>query len=136
MAGGTSYTALAFGNGVFVAVGAGGFVQTTPDGVTWIDKTDTSLGDLGNLVFADGVFLTCPNAASSCYTSPDGGTWTAHPAKSPPNGAIGYGAGLYLSVTWESNIWTSPDGFTWTLAFSGASGSNALQSVGFGVLGP
>lgn len=134
--GGPRYGAVAFGNGVFVAVGNGGTLHTTPDGKTWSDHSDPSLGDVGNLVFAGGQFLTCPPSTSKCFTSPDGATWTPHDASSPPDGPITHGLGLYLSISWESNIWTSPDGFAWTKAWSGASGSNALASVGFGALGP
>lgn len=136
VAGGARYGAVAFGNGVFVAVGDGGMIKSTPDGVTWKDASDASLGDLGNLVFADGAFLTCPPGLSRCYTSPDGAVWTGHAATGAPNGPLAHGLGLYFSVTWESNISTSPDGFTWTQVFSGAAGSNALASVGFGLLGP
>jgi hypothetical protein len=133
--GGPRWGGVAFGNGMFVAVGDGGTIKTTKDGVTWTDTSDASLGNLGNLVFANGVFLTC--ADSGCYTSPDGASWTMHASNNWPGGApIGFGMGMYFAVTWASNILTSKDGFSWKLVFQGAQGSNAFASVGFGVLGP
>jgi hypothetical protein len=132
--GGPALRALAFGNGVFVTVGAQGHVETSSDGATWQDHGDPALGDLSNLVFADGAFLTC--AYPKCFTSPDGVAWTPHDAQSPPDGPITHGLGLYLSITWESNILVSSDGFAWTKAWSGAQGTPALASVGFGLLGP
>jgi len=139
--GGPGFTGLAFGNGVFVAVGNNGLIETTPDGVTWTVATDTvdaGLGDLSNIVFANGAFLTCaPSSSYSiCLTSTDGLTWTSHAATHAPNGPLGFGMGLYISVTWESNIWTSTDGLTWKEEFSGDAASNPLASVGFGLLGP
>ncbi len=132
--GGPALRALAFGAGVFVAVGAQGHVETSSDGVTWEDHSDPTYGDVENLVFADGSFLFC--AYPKCFTSPDGKSFTGHDAVSPPNGPITHGLGLYVSVVWESNILTSPDGLTWTRVFQGASGTPALASVGFGLLGP
>jgi len=128
--------ALAFGNGVFVAVGNKGTIHTTADGVTWADHSSPSMGDLGNLVFANGQFLTCLPVAGKCFTSPDGVTWTPHDLQGSPDGPLAYGLGLYLSISWSSNIWTSKDGFSWTKAFSGDQGSNAFASVGFGEMGP
>lgn len=134
--GGERYGALAFGNGVFVAVGNKGTIHTTADGVTWADHSSASMGDLGNLVFANSQFLTCLPVAGKCFTSPDGVTWTPHDLQGSPDGPLAYGLGLYLSISWSSNIWTSKDGFAWTKAFSGDQGSNAFASVGFGEVGP
>jgi hypothetical protein len=132
--GGPAIRALSFGNGVFVAVGPAGFIQTTTDGATWADHTNASMGDLGNIAFGNGMFVSC--AYPKCHTSPDGVTWTDHDAMNPPDGPMAHGLNLFFSVTWESNILTSSDGINWTKVFSGASGTPALASVGFGNLGP
>ncbi len=132
--GGTAYRALAYGHGVFVAVGDQGLIKTTTDGVTWQDHSNPSLGDIGNLAFGNSTFLFC--AGSKCQTSDDGATWIPHDATSPPNGPMAFGKGLFFSITWESNIWTSSNGFAWNKVWSGDPGTPALNSVGFGDLGP
>jgi hypothetical protein len=130
--GGPSYKGIAFGNGVFVLVGDKGFWQTTTDGSSYEDHTDASLG-FDNLVFGNGVFLSCGNAA--CATSTDGKTWTKK-AGYGPGGRLAYGLGLFVGVSWKSNISTSPDGHTWTKVFSGKDPEPALASVAFGEVGP
>jgi hypothetical protein len=134
--GGPRYAGVAFGNGVFVAVGDGGMIHTTADGASWDDHSDGGYGDLANIVFAKGEFLTCSPASSKCYTSADGAAWTAHDVSFAPGGPLTHGLGVYLSVSWESNIWTSPDGLAWNKVWSGDPGSNAFNAVGFGDLGP
>ena len=64
---------VAFGNGVFVAVGDGGRVATSTDGQVW---TDITLGSANRqmIAFSNGVFVT--TEAGGFQTSPDGKTWT------------------------------------------------------------
>lgn len=132
MQGGPSYRGVAFGNGVFVLVGENGLCQTTTDGSKLEDHTDASL-QFDNLAFGNGVFLSCGNG--SCSTSADGKTW-AKKDSNGPGGRLAFGLGLFVGVSWKSNISTSPDGYTWTKVFGGADPTPALASVGFGVVGP
>jgi hypothetical protein len=129
--GGPHYHGVAFGNGIFVLVGENGLCLTTTDGSKFDDHTDASLG-FDNLAFGNGVFLSCGNAA--CQTSPDGKTWTKKDGYGP-GGRLAFGLGLFVGLSWKSNISTSPDGFTWTKAFSGADPEPALASVAFGLVG-
>lgn len=131
VAGGPSYHGVAFGNGVFVLVGEQGLCLTTTDGSTIEDHTDASLG-FDNLAFGNGVFLSCGNAA--CQTSPDGKTWTKKDGYGP-GGRLAFGAGVFVGVSWKSNISTSADGFTWKNVFSGADPTPALATVAFGLVG-
>lgn len=59
----------------FVAVGAGGIVLTSNDGVTWTSRGTIAAGDLMAVVFG-GQFVAA-GKGGSLHTSPDGITWTA-----------------------------------------------------------
>jgi len=109
---GASLSGLAFGNGVFVAVGSGGVVSWSTDGETWNDGT---LGTVNRsrVAFGDGVFLT-GGWPEGMYSSPDGQTWT--PTGSPDDvDVLGFSNGLFVASTWRDRLWTSPDGVAWTM---------------------
>jgi hypothetical protein len=122
---------VAFGAGVFVAVGASGRRAWTTDGVSINDVSDTTLGDINGVAFGDGTFVVA--GANATATSTDGMTWTT--SASYPAGKLNFGGGLFLTTTWVSNILTSPDGQTWTTVFSGDSGTPALARIAWGVVG-
>ncbi len=113
------YTDLAYGNGIYVAVGDKQAVSN--DGVIWDSSaTDARLGD--TIAFGDGKFVASAKGFSSLTmaTSVDGANWTVHTisgiAPSPIN--IGYlpSAKLFvMEVEYSDNLLTSPDGETWTL---------------------
>jgi hypothetical protein len=48
---------VAFGNGVFVAVGNEGAVITSPDGVCWIARNARTDERLRGIVFGNGIFV-------------------------------------------------------------------------------
>lgn len=128
--------------GQFVAVGPKGMIQTSPDGVTWIERhhalpnaDDTGYYDpqynLHAVTWHDGLFVAVGNAGLPIITSTDGITWTERVA---PTGDGDHGMGEYLGlqhVTWGNNqflavgdmgtILTSPDGIKWTKRTSGTS---------------
>ncbi len=83
---------------------------------------------------ANGQFLSVGSGSYLIYSSPDGTTWTSHPAA--PQACIGvtYGNGLYVAVgSAGTGVMTSPDGYTWTTrtaavakAWSGVTYGNGL----------
>lgn len=106
-----------FGNGLFVAMGAGSTnYVTSPDGVTWTARnTGISHGAIRNMIFANGRFVAV--AGGAVITSTDGIIWSGV-GVNPSSGdlwGIAYGNGLYVvsSVT-NGKIFTSPDLTTWT----------------------
>jgi hypothetical protein len=78
--------AVTFANGLFVAVGAGGVIASSPDGKTWTDRTPTVSvgGDLNTVVYGGGLFLAEGVGAA---VSTDGMNWSA--ATLPPNPITG-----------------------------------------------
>jgi len=75
---------IAFGNGVFVAVGSYGQIFVSSDGVNWTQPDSGLSESLDNVVFANGIFI-----AKAFYfygrwlTSNDGMHWTIHTENLP-----------------------------------------------------
>ena len=135
---------LAYGNGLWVAVGSAGVttIATSTDGKTWTSRgtATTNFGDAGgsgravaygkdgsgnNLWVATGTGIT---------SSPDGITWTRRDTTELASGrAVAYGKdgsgnGFWVATGTGNNatIMTSPNGISWTIStatFGAASGS-------------
>lgn len=112
---------VAFGAGLHVAIaqqaGNTNQIMTSPDAITWTQRTSTQDVNWNDIIFANGQFVVIGTGANTVMTSPDGITWTQR--NTPEVGqwrSIAYGAGLYVVVgTLGTNqIMTSPDGITWT----------------------
>jgi hypothetical protein len=119
-----STNAMAYGAGVFVIwayAGSTWSVYTSPDGVTWTQRTNPLGAGAypAKLAFGGGLFLVCTLTAA--YSSPDGVTWTArsHPMGSSAqefNGLV-WGGSLWMATGRKDDaqyVATSPDGLTWT----------------------
>jgi hypothetical protein len=97
----------------FVAVGAGGTVLTSPDGLTWTARMSGTAQQLHAVVWAANQFVAV-GTAGTILTSPDGITWTGQ--------ASGVSASLN-AVTWTGTqivavgnsqvTVSSPTGITW-----------------------
>jgi hypothetical protein len=108
-------TGVAFGNGVFVAVGYGGLVVTSPDGATWTLQSFNSSSDLGvvNVVFANNLFLAVTNTGA-VFKSSDGVSWSKMHVSAGALWAGTYGSGMYVVVGDFASVYSSPDATTWT----------------------
>ena len=124
---------LAYGQGRYVVVNAGGLTTST-NGSSWTSVSSALSSQLAGLAFANNLFvLTAWNGGIA--TSPDGVTWTARASGSTRNlwGAA-YGNGLWLAVgqSFSSGTGayiTSGDGLNWTNhSFSSAN----LRNIAFG----
>ena len=108
-------TSVAFGSGVFVAVGYGGLVATSANGTAWVQRSLASTSDLGviSVTFANALFVAVTNSGKA-YRSADGITWTK--ATVTVNGLYGiaYGNGVFAAVGAAGSIFTSADAITWT----------------------
>jgi hypothetical protein len=123
------WSGVTYGNGLFVAVGSFGSpnqVMTSPDGVTWTDRTApvnrwwraVAYGEPGgNPLFVAVAYNSSAGGGNRVMTSPDGITWTAR-TSAADNGwfDIAYGNGLFVAVSSDgtNRVMTSPDGTTWT----------------------
>lgn len=130
-----TWGAIAYGAGVFVAVGRSGTnrIMTSPDGITWTVRTAPTSQDWRSVVFADGIFVVVGNSTTAVLTSPDGITWTQRTGSAANSWqAATYGAGLFVAVSTNggtTRAMTSPDGVTWT---SRTTGSIGCVSIAFG----
>jgi hypothetical protein len=66
---------VAYGNSTFVAVGDGGTIITSPDGINWTVRTSGTTNILNAIAFGAGVFATA-GGGGTILTSPDGVNWT------------------------------------------------------------
>jgi len=97
---------IAFGNGIFVAVGYDDN-SITDDSIT--------IGDNGRIL-----------------TSTNGTSWTEHnPGTDSPLNGVGFGNGLFVVVADSGTIFTSPYGITWASLYSDSE-NRRLRKVAFG----
>lgn len=129
---------VAFGAGLFVAVGAGGIIYTSPDGITWTSRTSGTANALNAVTWSGSKFVAV-GAAGTILSSTDGITWTVETSGSANalNG-VTFGGGLFIAVGASGTVLTSPTSVTWTAQTSGtavilygvAYGAGAYVAVG------
>ena len=114
------WTDVAYGNGVFVAVGITGSTRamTSVDGVTWVQQA-VSIGEWFAITFGNGVFVAVTKNGSTdgVMTSVDGVTWNFYYIEPGRWENIAYGNGTFVAVTFNggSRVATSTDnGETWS----------------------
>jgi hypothetical protein len=124
-----------------VSVGYVGSIVTSPDGITWTNRSPgTTTKHLLSVVWTGTQFVTV-GSGSTILTSPDGITWTSR---------VSNISGFLNGVAWTGNklvavgdggiVVTSPDGVEWTPGNSGNSTGwkaitwtgNLLVAVGSG----
>lgn len=111
----------------FVAVGEGGTVLTSPDGVTWTSRSSGTANSLLGVAWSGVKFVAVGGNSGTVLTSSDGITWTKQDLS-----GISFGGQPWIlsSVAWSGTqfaavgsttgfsssevILTSSDGITWT----------------------
>jgi hypothetical protein len=117
--------AIAYGNGIFVAVGNSGLITTSTDGVTWTARTaGVAANNLYYVAYINNLFVAVGGGANGgtggITTSTDGITWTKRttPTTSSTNiYSVTYGGGYYVAVG-NANTragYYSTDAVTWTV---------------------
>jgi hypothetical protein len=124
--GSNSSFGLAYGNGLYVAVqfsGTGNRAVTSPDGVTWTNRTTPEDNTWVDVTYGNGLFVAvAQDGTHRVMTSPNGIIWTAQTAADNTVAweSVSYGNGLFVAVsTSGGKVMTSPDGITWTLITTG-----------------
>lgn len=132
--GGNGWSDIVYGNGIFVAVAAGGDgqrVMTSTDGISWTLRTPFAEALWWtSIAFGAGIFVAV-SANNDVMTSSDGISWTRRtPSSRIAWWSITYGGGLFVAVAKEgvgNRVMTSPDGITWTGHAASITGSwNAI----------
>jgi hypothetical protein len=121
--------AMAYGNGVFVALGNANVVRSVDGGATF-GSAVTLAAPCRGLVFAQGHFTAL--AAGRVFTSVDGVAWTDHASPSARRGLVAYGHGTFV-VLGDQGRQRSTDGITWEPPIADTN-KNPLESITFGPL--
>jgi predicted RecA/RadA family phage recombinase len=113
--------AIVYATGTFVAVGNGGFVMSSSDGITWTNRTAPggNTNTWRGVAYGNGIFVAVSSDGTNrVMTSPDGITWTLRTAAAANSwNSVTYGNNLFVAVSsfaTGNNVMTSPDGITWT----------------------
>ena len=138
-----AHNGLAGADGLWVAVGANGELESSTDGITWVSRTSqfgTSIISCvahNGLTGADGLWAA-GGATAKLSTSPDGVTWTAQTSNFPGgmtilsiahNGVSGVG-GLWVAGGSSSYYSHSSDGITWVNHTTGT-GTGHIKSIAY-----
>ncbi len=112
---GTGYglNAIAFGNGVFVAVGGNSVALVSADGVNWTNNSPGSYGELRNVHFLNGEFNVV-GQSSSLLRSTNGVNWTAWTLPGANFLDVAYGNGRYVVV--GDTCYASTNSVNWDFA--------------------
>ena len=115
---------VAWGGGSYVAVGEGGEIWTSPDGLSWSDRTPDAVSrDLRAVLWDGERFVVAGLGASGVevLTSPDGRAWTpaaAAPFASSP-AAFAWNGRVHVAVGPGGQVLVSADAVEWKAQASG-----------------
>jgi hypothetical protein len=124
VAGDVNLNSIAYGNGLFVAIGDRtssniALVITSPDGVTWTQRTTIMAGEMEDIVYHNGLFVavgSLPNSSEGViFTSEDGITWTQRYTNGAGFNHIVYGDNKFVVTggAFHTRFFVSTDGITW-----------------------
>ena len=108
---------VAYGNGTFVAGGID-VVLTSPDGITWTQRTFGTPASTAKIRF-DGSKFIAVGFDGVMLTSPDGIAWTTIiPATPGPVGKLVTNGSIIIATgSSKGTVLTSPDGARWTARY-------------------
>jgi len=136
---GAALWSVAYGNGLFTAVGDNGTVITSPDGVTWTQQACPSTNNLGWVVYGNGVFLA-GGALDTLLVSTNGADWlsTPCPGLPPPDewpeGIAFAGGYFFLLTSTNFRIWVFSDFYLsgrYPIVCASATATNWTSSLAF-----
>ena len=123
---GNPLQAVAYGSNTFVAVGNGGTILTSPDGVTWTSGTSGTGNSLNGICYSNNIFVAV-GTEGTILTSPDGLNWTPRTSGTDYELlGITHGNGTFVAVgkspfsQTDNIILTSVDGVDWIPRTSGS----------------
>src|SRR5207245_8623170 len=104
----------------FVAVGLGGTILTSPDGIAWTSrKSGPSWEALQGVAWSGTRLVVTSASGGTVSTSPDGIAWTGHSGVAPQALLdVCWSGSQFVAVGYSGTIITSPNGLTWTLRAS------------------
>jgi len=133
---GSTFTSVAWGAGLFVALTGGSGFARSSDGVTWNNTGLLPVNQMNHVLWTGSMFIVT-GGSGRILTSSDGLSWTQRTSGTTVTLGKPAWTGAQLVVPGASGtILTSPDGVTWTARTSGttefltaAAWNNVLVSV-------
>jgi uncharacterized delta-60 repeat protein len=121
---------LAFGNGLYVAVGGSGRISTSSNLTSWTARTSGTTSALNGAAYAFGKYWAC-GASGTVVSSTDGVTWsTVSIGTANTLNRVRFLNGNLIFVGNSGTIVTTADGTTFTVQTSGT--VNAINDVTYG----
>lgn len=117
---------IAYGNGLFVAVGGSyihmrGVTMTSHDGTTWIRRNSKNTTTLYSVIYGHGLFVAVGDDGA-IFTSPSGLDWRhQHSGTSMGLAAIAFGNGTFVAGGESGTILASTNGVEWVRQCLGTS---------------
>jgi hypothetical protein len=130
---GSPFWGLAFGKGVYVAVGSSGAIRTSTNGTVWTSRASGTTYPLNDVAFGGNQFVAV-GGAGTIVTSPDGLTWTRRleTGNGPDTSYwVGFCGGVYLASAAGGPTFISTDGVRWTQRFEYMGGAFAFGAGQF-----
>jgi len=139
----TNLASLAYGNGVYVAVGgasATASAVSSTDGATWVDRssaiTALSAGSYSAVTYGNGYFVAINTGGNITSVSANGVTWTAGGTlpSSTTWSSIAYGNGRFVAIAsgGTSVAYSIDKGVTWKAAPAGLPSSQTWTKIVYG----
>jgi hypothetical protein len=117
---------------LLVAVRKAGTIGTSPDGITWTERTSGVTNDLYGVTKARaGNYVAA--GAGPVLSSPDAVSWTKRLTAPDTLRAVAHGKGLFVAVGLNKHLYTSPDGVTWTQRDAGMASVDATKDDLFSI---
>lgn len=130
---GNSIRGVAYGNGVFVAVGHGGTIQTSTTGLDWNAVGRPTTAALNRVAFANGLFVAV-GKRGVIFTSPDGSAWTERQSGTGTNLlSIVYGNSIFLAGGAGGTVLRSGNGIDWSVSSTGYTNDLDWSAYGNGM---
>ncbi|MBC2606215.1 beta strand repeat-containing protein [Pelagicoccus albus] len=113
-----SYNDVAFADGVWVAVGSGGWVSRSTDASSWSDVDPGVTVALNDVASRSGQFVAVGDDGTIIYST-DGSSWTeADSGLSERLVGVAYGTAGWISVGESGGMVSSADGIVWSAVTS------------------
>jgi hypothetical protein len=115
-----------------VAVGAGGKIIQSPDGISWNADASPTAQNLNAVAFANGYWVAVGDAGT-ILTSQDGTSWTVRPGPAGNLYGVAYGGGLWVAVGANNGVYRSagPPSWSWTSSYSAGGTPCVFSSVAY-----
>jgi hypothetical protein len=128
------WTAVTYGDGMFVAVGSGGIAMHSTNGDVWTRASVIQSGNWNSVTYGDGMFVAVGNSGVVMHST-NGDEWD--PASAPQSGnwlSVTYGNGLFVAVKASGAVYSgdamySTNGDVW---YSASLTSPEWSSVTYG----